>query len=235
MFPTPTTSGVPGQPPGQPAERRQDQRGGGEHQQAQGPRTGGRGGGPQSDVQIRPRIHHHRPLEGQAPALFGQAGVDRGGPAHGGVLAAIALLAASTAVLTAQLFQNKFQAPASRAPSEAVSARAVGALWAACVICPAALLVNPYGWKLIRWTVSGVLWLHQGTKLEEWSAPGWNWDHAAFFILIALAAVSFAGTRLRRAGWEIVVCAGLAVFALRFYQGGAILISCRTFAYAARR
>jgi hypothetical protein len=134
---------------------------------------------------------------------------------HGGVLAAIALLAASTAVLTAQLFQNKFQAPASRAPSEAVSARAVGALWAACVICPAALLVNPYGWKLIRWTVSGVLWLHQGTKLEEWSAPGWNWDHAAFFILIALAAVSFAGTRLRRAGWEIVVCAGLAVFALR--------------------
>jgi hypothetical protein len=134
---------------------------------------------------------------------------------HGGVLAAIALLMAATAALTAQLFWNKFPALAARAPVEAVSARAVGALWVACVMCPAALLANPYGWELIRWTISGVIWLHHRPELEEWHPTGLSWDHAAFFILAALALVSFLLTHRRRAWWEIALCAGLAVFGLR--------------------
>jgi len=134
---------------------------------------------------------------------------------HGGVLAAIALLLASTAALTAQLFWDKFPALAVRAPVEAVAARPVAALWAACLICPAALLVNPYGWELIRWTISGVVWLHHRPELEEWHPTGLSWDHAALFILLALALVSFLLTHRRRALWEIAVCAGLAVFALR--------------------
>ncbi len=134
---------------------------------------------------------------------------------HGGVLAGIALLMASTAALTAQLFWERFPALAARVPVEGVSARSVGALWAACVLCPAALLANPYGWELIRWTVSGVVWLHHRPELEEWHPTELGWDHAALFILLAAAAVSFLLTRRRRALWEMTVCAGLAVFALR--------------------
>jgi hypothetical protein len=134
---------------------------------------------------------------------------------HGGVLAGIAMLIASTLAMTAQLVWDRFPALAARVPVETVSERSVGALWAACVLCPAALLVNPYGWGLIRWTVSGVVWLHHRTELEEWHPTELGWDHAALFFLLALAAVSFLLTRRRRALWEIAVCAGLALFALR--------------------
>jgi hypothetical protein len=83
------------------------------------------------------------------------------------------------------------------------------------VVCPVALLANPYGWELIRWTVSGVVWLHHRPELEEWHPTELSWDHAAFFILLALALVAFLLTHRRRAWWEAVACAGLAVFALR--------------------
>src|SRR5208282_1921341 len=121
---------------------------------------------------------------------------------HGGVLAAIGLLLASAAALTVQLFWDRFPALAARAPVEAVSARAVAALWGAGVVCPAALLANPYGWELIRWTVSGVAWLHQRPELEEWHPTDVSWDHAALFILLALTLVSFLLTHRRRAWWE---------------------------------
>jgi hypothetical protein len=134
---------------------------------------------------------------------------------HGGVLAGIALLLAATVALTLQLFWGKFPALAARMPVESVSARAVAALWMANVVCPVALLANPYGWELVRWTISGVVWLHHRPELEEWHPTELNWDHAAFFILVAVTAVVFLLTHRRRALWEIVVCAGLAVFAAR--------------------
>jgi hypothetical protein len=134
---------------------------------------------------------------------------------HGGVLAGIVLLLAATAALTVQLFWERIPALAAGAPAGVVSARAVGALWAACVVCPAALLANPYGWELIHWTISGVVWLHQRPELQEWHPAGVSWDHAALFILLALTLVSFLLTHRRRAWWEAAVCAGLAMFAMR--------------------
>jgi hypothetical protein len=134
---------------------------------------------------------------------------------HGGVVAGIALLFAAAAALTAQLFWGRFPTLAARVPVELVSARSVGALWAASFLCPVALLANPYGWELIRWTISGIVWLHHRPELEEWHPTEASWDHAALFILLALTVVSFLGTRRRRALWEAVVCAGLAVFAVR--------------------
>lgn len=134
---------------------------------------------------------------------------------HGGVLAAIVLLLAATVAATFQFFWDRFPAMAAGMPVEPVSARAARALWAASVVCPAALLANPYGWELIRWTVSGVIWLHHRPELEEWRPPGLSWDHGAFYILVTVTAAAFLLTRRRRALWEMVVCAGLAVFASR--------------------
>src|SRR5208282_2531445 len=104
---------------------------------------------------------------------------------------------------------------AARMPVEPVSARAVGALWVASAVCPVALLANPYGWELIRWTISGVVWLHHRPELAEWRPTELNWDHAAFFILVAVTALVFLLTHRRRALWEMAVCGGLAVFAAR--------------------
>jgi hypothetical protein len=134
---------------------------------------------------------------------------------HGGVLAGIALLWAAAAALTAQLFWERFPALTARIPVEPVSRRAVGVFWAASVVCPAALLANPYGWELLRWTISGVVWLHHRPELEEWRPTELNWDHAAFFILVAVTAVVFLLTQRRRSLWEMVICAGLAIFAAR--------------------
>lgn len=134
---------------------------------------------------------------------------------HGGVLAGIALLAASTVALTFQFFWQRRSSLNDRMPVEPVAPRATVALWAGCVLCPVALLANPYGWELVRWTISGVVWLHHRPELEEWRPTELNWDHAAFFILLALTALAFLLTHRKRALWEVVVCAGLAVFALR--------------------
>jgi hypothetical protein len=134
---------------------------------------------------------------------------------HGGVLAGIAVLLASASALTAQHFWDRIPALAARVPVEAASARSAGALWAACAVCPAALLANPYGWEFVRWTFSGVAAMHHRPELTEWNPPELGWDHAALFILVALALVAFVWTHRRRALWEMAVCAGLAVFALR--------------------
>ncbi len=86
------------------------------------------------------------------------------------------------------------------------------------VLCACALLVNPWGWELIRWTVSGVVWLHQRTELEEWHPTSPSWNHAALFVLAFLTLISLALSRRRRALWEMAICAGLAVFAFRLVR-----------------
>jgi hypothetical protein len=60
-----------------------------------------------------------------------------------------------------------------------------------------------------------VAWLHQRTELEEWHSTPLGWNHAALFVLAALALISFALSRRRRALWEMAVCLGLAAFAFR--------------------
>jgi hypothetical protein len=134
---------------------------------------------------------------------------------HGGVLAGLAVLAVTAAAGAAQLFWSKWPNLSAEVPVEEVSARSVATLWISCPICAVALLVNPYGWELIRWTISGVVWLHQRTELDEWHPTPLNWNHATLFVLALLALISFSLSRRRRALWEMAICAGLAVFAIR--------------------
>jgi hypothetical protein len=134
---------------------------------------------------------------------------------HGGVLAGLAVLVVTALAASAQWFWPKWPEMAVKLPVEPVSARSVVTLWLSCALCTGALWINPYGWELIRWTISGVVWLHQRTELEEWHPTPLDWDHTALFVLALLALVSFALSRRRRALWEMAVCAGLAVFAFR--------------------
>jgi len=134
---------------------------------------------------------------------------------HGGVLAGLAVLMVTAAAAAAQFFWLRWPGLAARLPVEPVSARSVVALVALCLPCAAALLVNPYGWELIRWTISGVVWLHQRTELAEWHPTPPSWDHASLFVLALLTLISLALSRRRRALWEMAICAGLAVFAFR--------------------
>lgn len=129
---------------------------------------------------------------------------------HGGVLAGLAVLVVAAAASSFQWRWPQWPDKPGSAPAQSVAA-----LWISCVLCAAALLINPYGWNLIRWTISGVVWLHQRTELEEWHPTPLNWDHAALFALALLSLLAFALSRRRRELWEMAVCAGLAVFAFR--------------------
>jgi hypothetical protein len=133
---------------------------------------------------------------------------------HGGVLAGLAALVATATAGTATLFWSKWPVLA-KVRLEPTPARAVWALWGATLAGTAALLINPYGWELIRWTISGVVWLHQRTELEEWRPTTPSWSHAALFVLAFLVLISFVWSRRPRALWEMAVCAGVAVFAFR--------------------
>ena len=135
--------------------------------------------------------------------------------AHGGVLAGLAVLAVSAVAASAQWLWPKWPELAAKLPVEPVPARSVVVLWLSCAFCAGALLVNPYGWELIRWTFSGFVWLQQRTELEEWHPTPPSWSHAALFALALLTLAAFALSRRRRALWEMAVCGGLAVFAFR--------------------
>ena len=134
---------------------------------------------------------------------------------HGGVLAGLAVLVVTAVATMAQWFWLKWPVMEAKVPVEPVSRRSVAALWLSCALCAGALLVNPYGWALIRWTINGVVWLHQRTELEEWRPTTPSWDHVALYVLALLTLLSMALSRRRRAFWEMAVCAGLAAFAFR--------------------
>jgi hypothetical protein len=134
---------------------------------------------------------------------------------HGGVLAGLAVLAVTALAASLQWFWPKGPALSIKLPVEPVSGRSVAALGLACLPSAGALWVNPYGGDLIRWTISGVVWLHQRTELEEWHPPPLSLNHISLFVLALLALVAFSLSRRRRALWEMAICAGLALFAFR--------------------
>ncbi len=134
---------------------------------------------------------------------------------HGGVLAGLAVLVVTALSASAQWLWPNWPTIAVKYPVEPMAARSVAALWLACALGAGALWINPYGWELIRWTISGVVWLHQRTELEEWHPTPLNLNHISLFVLALLALISFALSRRRRALWEMAVCAGLALFAFR--------------------
>ncbi len=114
---------------------------------------------------------------------------------HGGVLAGVALMF----VAAAGNFWNR--------------RRAAWTLALAGVLSAAALLVNPWGLALPKSIIEADTW--NRSDILEWRATPLGWDHAAMFILLALAIISFALSRRPRAMWEMAVCGVLGFLAVR--------------------
>jgi hypothetical protein len=122
---------------------------------------------------------------------------------HGGVLAGFGLLGLTAAASSLQSLLSSGKIP-FKIPL---------ALWLAVAGSAAALLVNPWGTGLLRWLVGSVLWLRP--EIAEWNPTPLGWDHAAFFLLVALAAFALAFSRRSRAWWEMAACAAFAFLGWR--------------------
>jgi len=133
---------------------------------------------------------------------------------HGGVLAGIILLLVATIATAAQSFRNRV-APnflrlriAAPAPASVTMMLAISSAASA-----AAMLINPYGFELIRWLAESVLWLRP--QIGEWNPVQFNGEHAAFFLCTAIAAASFLFSRRPIALWELAVTGALGFMAFR--------------------
>jgi hypothetical protein len=121
--------------------------------------------------------------------------------AHGGALAGFALLILAAAATTAQ------------SPRCKMAHGAVWVLWLAVGGVGAALFCNPWKAQLLRWLIGSVLWLRPA--IQEWNPTPFGWDHAAFFLLIALGIFAWGFSRRRRDWWELAACAAFALLGLR--------------------
>jgi hypothetical protein len=133
---------------------------------------------------------------------------------HGGALAGIILFFTAAAATSSQFFLKKF------APEKMVlwldletPPGAIAVLWISAAAATASLLLNPFGFELVRWLVGSVLWLRP--EIEEWNPATLDWDHAAFFFCAVFAAAAFVLSRRKRALWEMAVTAALFVMAFR--------------------
>ena len=133
---------------------------------------------------------------------------------HGGVVAGIVLLFAAAGATAAhgllKKFIPEFIRPQLEAPPEHKTVWWLGSFT---ILSALAMMVNPYGFKLIRWLVESVLWLRP--EIDEWNPAALNWDHAAFFFCIILAAAAFMFSRRPRQPWQMAIVALLAVVAVR--------------------
>jgi hypothetical protein len=133
---------------------------------------------------------------------------------HGGALAGIVLLLVAAAATIAQGFCGRV-APeflrrriAAPAPAGVITALAISSVASA-----AALLINPYGFELVRWLAESVTWLRP--QIAEWNPVQFNGDHAAFFLCVAIAAAGFLFSRRPVALWELAVTFALGFMAFR--------------------
>jgi len=136
---------------------------------------------------------------------------------HGGVLAGLGLLGLAAGATTAQLAWDKGRnLMAGISCSESTNKQAMKtllSLWLAVIAAGVAMLCNPWGMGLLRWLIGSVLWLRP--QIAEWNSTPLGWNHAAFFIVLALSVFSWAFTRQKRAWWELAVCAAFALLGLR--------------------
>ena len=117
---------------------------------------------------------------------------------------------------TVQLAWNKSRNPLATIftdDPQAIRVKTILGLWLALIAAGAALVCNPWGVGLLRWLIGSVLWPRP--QIAEWNPPPLDGEHAAFFIVLALAAFSWAFTRQKRALWELAVCAAFAYLGLR--------------------
>jgi hypothetical protein len=133
---------------------------------------------------------------------------------HGGVLAGLLLLFAAVGAATAQNVLKTF-APdfISQRIEKGPPRKIILWLWFSAILSAAALLANPYGTELPRWLVASVLWLRP--QIAEWNPAPFDWNHAAFFICILLAAISIFFSRKPWQLWELAIVVVLAALALR--------------------
>ena len=133
---------------------------------------------------------------------------------HGGVLAGLLLLFAAAGASTLQDAFRKFAPGFAGARLEAGPPRAtILWLWFSAVLSALALLANPYGLELPRWLVGSVLWLRP--QISEWNPTPFDWNHAAFFFCVALAAIAIFLSRKPWQLWQLAVIVLLAALALR--------------------
>ena len=140
---------------------------------------------------------------------------------HGGVLAGFGLLGLSAGMATAQWLFSRIPKPSTPAgpnasPTERPGApdlKAVVCLWFSVAASALAMLVNPWGMELLRWLVGSVLWLRP--EIQEWNPTPLGWDHAAFFILVAVTVFALAFSRRRRVWWELAACGAFVILGWR--------------------
>jgi hypothetical protein len=136
---------------------------------------------------------------------------------HGGVLAGFGLLGLAAGATTLQSLWHPTWSRSGRTVVAEIAFgrtwRTVLVLWLAVIVSGLAMLCNPWGAGLIRWLIGSVLWPRP--QIAEWNPPPLNGEHAAFFIVLALAVFSWAFTRRKRAWWELAVCAAFAYLGLR--------------------
>ncbi len=108
-------------------------------------------------------------------------------------------------------FENT--APPERQSKREAKLKILLSLWLAAFFSGAALLVNPYGFGLIRWLFASITWLRP--QIAEWNPVTLGWDHAAFFFCVALAAASFLFSRRPAQLWETAVLVILAAMGFR--------------------
>ena len=131
---------------------------------------------------------------------------------HGGALAGFGLLLLSAGATSIEFFCKERRGAYEVSPP-ASRWKMVACLWIGTLVAGAAMFCNPWGAVLLRWLIGSVLWLRP--EIEEWNPPPFGWDHAALFILIALAIIAWAISRRPKALWELAACAAFALLALR--------------------
>ena len=131
---------------------------------------------------------------------------------HGGVLAGFGLLGLAAGATTVQLIWTKTRKAPVRVFTDESAGKAerniVLVLWLMVFASGAALLCNPWGPGLPRWLIGSVLWPRP--EIAEWNPAPLGWEHAAFFIVMALAAFGWAFTTQKRAWWELAACVAFA-------------------------
>jgi hypothetical protein len=132
---------------------------------------------------------------------------------HGGVLAGFGLLGLTAGMTTAQFLFDKYLMRNKSDSAAASSLKISLLLWLVLAGAGIALFCNPWKAELLRWLVGSVLWLRP--DITEWNPTPLGWDHAVFFILLALAVFAWIFTRKPRARWEIAACAAFAALGWR--------------------
>jgi hypothetical protein len=133
---------------------------------------------------------------------------------HGGVVVGINLLIIAT-IPAFQFFRGfvpKFIGQYFDAPAPLPSKVSL-VLLSAAISSYVALLLNPYGQKLIDWLIGSISWLRP--QIAEWNPVPLDWNHAAFLFCtgITMAAILFSRRKLQF--WEIGVLIFLAAVGFR--------------------